>query len=240
MQIIKAPVQWEQLPSGTNVQSIVEQSLAPWWPKIFGYHLVKLGALSSQISTQSCSINHQVQVSFEKEHATLQADPSHLPFKNHSIDALLASFLLDFHSDPLRILREVDRCLVPAGHLVLVGFNPLSPLVLGKLLPNIRHRFPWTGNFFMPSRVKDWLSLLGYQVIHDERVVYHHLLSDMHLNSLGQRMLENLLPTTGSVYILIARKLNVPLTSITIKDRLKKKAWVPASQLGRQSSGYSE
>lgn len=240
MQIIKAPVQWEQLPSGRNVQSIIEQSLAPWWPKIFGYHLVKLGALSSQISTQACLINHQVQVSSEKEHATLYADPSHLPFKNHSIDAVLASFLLDFHSDPLRILREVDRCLVPAGHLILVGFNPLSPLILGKLLPKVRHKFPWAGRFFMPSRVKDWLSLLGYQVIHDERVVYHHLLSSMHLNSLGQRMLENLLPTSGSVYILIARKLNVPLTSITIKDRLKKKAWIPASQLGRHSSGYSE
>jgi hypothetical protein len=41
------------------------------------------------------------------------------------------------------------------------------------------------------------------------------------------------LPTAGSVYLIIARKLNVPLTASMIKRRSKKKAWIPVAQLGR-------
>lgn len=226
---------WQELPSGDVIQSVVEQALSSWWPRIFGYHLLKMGGLSQQLDTRLCPINHQISADAELG-ISLRAEPAQLPFKNHSIDACVLGCLLDFHCDPLRVLREVDRCLVPAAHLILIGFNPMSPLILGQFLPKHRQQAPWSGTFFMPSRIKDWLALLGYQLIHDERLVYHHLLSPLVLNSSGQRVLENLFPTTGALYMMIARKLNVPLTSTLIKERLKKKAWIPAHQAGRLNS----
>tara|TARA_B100001094_G_scaffold332879_1_gene407080 strand:- start:2880 stop:3590 length:711 start_codon:yes stop_codon:yes gene_type:complete len=226
---------WEQLPSGETIQSIVEQSLVTWWPRIFGYHLLKIGGLSQQLDTRLCPIHHQISADRDIG-LSIRLEPSQLPFQSHSIDACILSCLLDFHVDPLRVLREVDRCLVPAGHLLLIGFNPMSPLMIGNFIPSYRQKPPWQGNFFMPSRIKDWLALLGYQLIHDERLVYHHLLTPLSINSSGQRMLENIFPTTGALYLMIARKLNVPLTSSLIKSRLKKKAWIPAAQVGRNTN----
>jgi SAM-dependent methyltransferase len=223
------PTSWDQLPSGDLLHSVVEQTLLPWWQRIFGYHLLKVGCLSQTLNTSACPIHHQIDLD-SLQGNSLQAEPAQMPFKNHSIDACLLSCLLDFHPDPLRVLREVDRCLVPAGHIVFVGFNPLSPLILGEMLPQYRSKFPWCGHSFTPARMKDWLNLLGYQVVHDERLIYHHLLTQLELNSRMQRMLESLLPTTGALYIVIARKLNVPLTAHTIKDRRTKKMWLPAAQ----------
>ncbi len=34
--------------------------------------------------------------------------------------------VLEFAAEPHRILREVERVLVPEGQVVIAGFNPLS------------------------------------------------------------------------------------------------------------------
>ena len=227
---------WAQLPSGEVLQSMVEQSLVGWWPRIFGLHLIKMGALSQCLDTRLCPIEHQVSIATTTG-KTLCADLAHLPFQTQSIDASLISCTLEFDEHPFRVLREVDRCLVPAGHLVLIGFNPVSPLLLGHMLPWKRKQYPWSGQFFLPSRVKEWMALLGYQLVHDERIAYHHLLSPVAVNSGGQRLLESVLPFAGALYIMIARKLNVPLTPAVRQSRRKKKAWIPATQLGRSING---
>ncbi|MGL4613509.1 MAG: methyltransferase type 11, partial [Shewanella sp.] len=41
------PQQWEDLPNGEALQQAVTEQLAPWWPRVFGYHLLKLGPLSA-------------------------------------------------------------------------------------------------------------------------------------------------------------------------------------------------
>ena len=131
-------------------QSILEQALSEWWPRIFGYHLLKVGALSQELDSRLCPIECQISADIDYG-LSLRMEPTHLPFKSHVIDACLLSGLLEFHQSPLSVLREVDRCLVPAGHLVLIGFNPLSPLVLGQLMPHLRKRPPWCSRFFMPT-----------------------------------------------------------------------------------------
>lgn len=59
--------------------------------------------------------------------------------------------------------------------LLSSGFNPYSVVGLGKLLPNLRRRLPWSARMFSPERVLDWLHLLGFEIVHIEGFAYSAL-----------------------------------------------------------------
>ena len=40
------PKSWQALPNGGVIVDEINRVLTPWWPKFFGYHLLKIGALS--------------------------------------------------------------------------------------------------------------------------------------------------------------------------------------------------
>ncbi|WP_137226950.1 class I SAM-dependent methyltransferase [Shewanella sp. MEBiC00475] len=244
------PLIWQDLPYGELLQAEIEAKLAPWWPRIFGYHLLKVGALSSQLNSLQCNIARHFSV-YDGVGASIQADTHYLPIQQNSIDAVLSCFLLEFESDPYQILREFDRVLIKSGYIFIIGFNPISPAFIGKILPKYQTQLPWDGQFFMPSRVKDWLGLLGYQVLADERFMYHSLLGQRGANmsyqankpyqsSWWQKSIATWLPSTGSVYLIVARKMTIPLTPIKDKAKLKTPNWSPAPSAGRSGLTQDE
>jgi SAM-dependent methyltransferase len=95
--------------------------------------------------------------------ADLRADAAELPVSSASVDLVLLPHVLEFSDEPHQILREVERVLVPDGHLVVTCFNPMS-------LWGMRHSFgkrdayPWRGRFIHVLRLKDWLALLGFEM----------------------------------------------------------------------------
>ncbi|MBB1267976.1 methyltransferase domain-containing protein [Shewanella sp. SR44-3] len=232
MRLVTKPRQWQQLPYSEHIKLAVETQLASWWPKVFGYHLLKLGSLSAGLDSQGCSISRHYSV-FDDTGADIIADPHHLPLKNTTIDTVLMSFLIEFETNPYRLLREVDRVLISGGYVIIVGFNPISPLFMGKVLSRYQTRLPWCGQFFMPSRVKDWLGLLGYQVLEDSRSLYHPLIRPFAFGQYLEQSLQRWLPGTGSVYFIVARKLDAPLTPIRDKKRPQQHSWSPAPSAGR-------
>ncbi|MCE9678812.1 class I SAM-dependent methyltransferase [Shewanella sp. AS1] len=226
------PSQWDDLPNGQWLQEAIEEKLAPWWPKVFGYHLLNMGPLSATLDKPNLPVGREFSIS-PQGGQSLNGSYRALPLQNGVIDAVVCNLLLDFEPDPYRVLREIDRVLISGGHVFIIGFNPLSPAFLGKLLPKYQEHLPWCGRFFMPFRVKDWLGLLGYQVIGDERLVYHHLLCDIENESIWQHALQAWLPGSGSVYLLVARKLESPLTPIADKQLVPKPKWSTAPTVGR-------
>jgi SAM-dependent methyltransferase len=93
----------------------------------------------------------------------VRCSPAALPIANQSIDLVVLPHILEFAADPHEILREVERILIPEGQLIVTGFNPLS---LWGVKRRLRHQcgFPWDGNYLSPTRLKDWLKLLGFDV----------------------------------------------------------------------------
>ncbi|QSX31578.1 methyltransferase domain-containing protein [Shewanella cyperi] len=227
-----SPAHWQQLPAQPMLQHAVERALSAWWPRVFGYHLLKLGPLSSHLDSRACTIAHQIRI-HPGDNAGLVADYGQLPLKNACIDAVLMNMLLEFEPNPYQILRETDRVLISGGYLFIIGFNPLSTAFMGKLLPRYREQLPWCGHFFLPSRIRDWLGLLGYQVLADERFFYHPLIGSPDRFGFWQESLEAWLPGAGSLYMLVARKLDSPLTPIMEKRRVRQPKWSTATTAGR-------
>ena len=104
---------------------------------------------------------------------------SELPFASASLDLVLIPHVLEFAEHPHQILREVERVLMPEGSLVISGFNPRSLWGMRKTLGGMRSRalgckqgYPWRGHFIALPRLKDWLALLGFEVVGGRFAVY--------------------------------------------------------------------
>ncbi|WP_345332692.1 class I SAM-dependent methyltransferase [Ferrimonas pelagia] len=214
------PENWQTLPYGDWLQQQVGASLNDWWPKIFGYHLLKLGNLSSELATGLCPVAHQINLAPESEQ--IQAKLEALPFKSASIDACLSTFCLEFHRDPHSLLREIDRVLISGGRLILVGFNPLSSLGMGYLWPANHKRLPWSGRLFTPARIQDWLGVLGYRVLAKECLCQHGLLWAPTRFASVQQSMKDVMPGLGSVYLIVAEKLDSPLTPVRQKWKIRR------------------
>lgn len=103
----------------------------------------------------------------------LRCSPGQLPFAEQSLDLLALPHVLDFVEDPHAVLREAARVLVPEGRLLIAGFNPWSLWGLRRFKPGEDAAgLPWKSNALALPRLKDWLALLGLEIMHGEFLCY--------------------------------------------------------------------
>ncbi|XOV78660.1 MAG: class I SAM-dependent methyltransferase [Aestuariibacter sp.] len=236
---LTTPANWQALPSGQWAKRMIEQELVTVSETCFGYHLVKLGNLSSDIEMSGCKINHHVsQYNNVRPGASTVAKSTALPYMEKSVDAFLLAHELDFSHDPHQIMREVDRCLVPNGHVIIVGYNPISLAGLAKLLRLGRRSSFRDARFFTRGRVKDWLGLLGYQVVEQSSFAFSELVFNRRFSKSQrtQRFMQKYLSFFGSFYVIVGKKREFPLSLVKPVWKPKPKfAAVGASmRVGRQ------
>lgn len=213
--IIQMPVSWSDIPFGKQYQQAIENQLKPWWPKMFGFHLLKLGHLSAQIQTDECLIAHQFNIGRDSPHFNVIADAANLPFADKSVDACLMSHVLAYSHDPHWILREIDRILIDDGWLIISGFNPFSLAGIAKLVPILRKQQPYCSRFFPAVRVFDWLSVLNYEVL------YHRNCQIIPWMD-SQKCINKNYGGVGILSVIVARKRTYPLTPTPLKFKQPK------------------
>jgi SAM-dependent methyltransferase len=136
---------------------------------IFGYNAFQLGMPELDLLRAS-RIPLRCRVGAEGA-VHLRADSRDLPIATGSADLVLLPHVLEFAEHPHQILREVERILMPEAHVVIAGFNPFSLWGLRRKLHRYRG-FPWHGRFITLMRVKDWLALLGFEIIGGQMACY--------------------------------------------------------------------
>ena len=195
--------------------------LAEHLPDLFGYHLLSVDAPYRQRALESSRISHQVQQSRLPCNGSmacgLEGEAEGLPIQSDSLDAIILPHSLEFCRDPHQVLREADRCLVPEGHLVILGFNPISWWGAWGLVARWHNPMPWRLRSISMNRLEDWLSLLGFDTLHAVALFHRPPLQ-------SQRALERLrfLESPGhwqtsllaGAYCLVARKRVATLTPI--------------------------
>lgn len=230
----KYPRYWHHLPIGEEIKRLTEQNLAQFGRQFFGYHMVRLGDLSCQLTLSDCPIKNQIhQTSKAAGCATLVSKADSLPYQENSIDAFILAHELDYARDPHQILREVDRCIIPNGYVVIVGFNPYSLAGLAKYLPIKKQNLLHEARFFSVTRIKDWLHLLGFEIIEEQKQLVSEMLFERPVSRQYrvQRWAEQYLSAFGSVYTLVAQKRELPLSLIKAKWKLQPKFTVVGANL---------
>lgn len=140
------------------------------------------------------------------ETSNLLVDPAFLPFAPDSLSTVILPHVLEWHTLPHQVLREVQRVLMSDGHIVLTGFNPASLIGLQRLLSP---RAVFKGHYYSSKRVVDWLQLLGFEVVASSIFQYAPLSKRLRLRK-AFAFLEKVggrwLPMLGGGYVLVAKK----------------------------------
>jgi SAM-dependent methyltransferase len=129
---------------------------------VFGYNAFQLGMVEHDLMRAS-RIPLRVRIASAGP-AQLRADFRELPIAANSADLVVLPHALEFSPNPHQILREVARILMPEAHVVIASFNPRS-LWGFRWLFSAREDYPWGGRFITLPRLKDWLALLGFEII---------------------------------------------------------------------------
>ncbi|MBS0366222.1 MAG: methyltransferase domain-containing protein [Proteobacteria bacterium] len=202
---------WWQGPLGRTLLAAESDLLAAAMEDVFGWELLQVGAWGGARELLSGSRTRHKSVIASgglSAGADVVARASQLPVAADCIDAVLLPHTIEFAADPYSILREVYRVMVGEGQLVVLGFAPWS-------LWGLRARASRTG--FPPGlrrvlsahQVREWLVLLGFEVLREEGYLYRSPWSHREPGAgMSARMLRAGLtyPLPAGAYLLKARK----------------------------------
>ncbi len=152
---------WFESPQGRYLLQWEQDRFDAVVADIFGYNAVQIGLpehdflRASRISYRFASASGGV--------AKVLAEPFALPFATGSLDLVLLPHVLEFSAQPHQVLREVERVLLPEGSVIITGFNPFSLWGLRRALARAGSGYPWKGHYYSVLRIKDWLTLLGFE-----------------------------------------------------------------------------
>jgi SAM-dependent methyltransferase len=154
--------EWLDTPLGRYVvareQAIFDRVL----PDLFGFYALQMGAASIPALRES-RITHKFTLAWDTN-ALVLAEADQLPFAENQFDVIVLPHTLEFQALPHEVLREVFRVLRPEGRLLISGFNPYSLYGIKRYFGRDRSG-PWGGEFISFSRAKDWLTLLGFDIV---------------------------------------------------------------------------
>ncbi len=217
----------------TQEQALYDQAVS----NVFGFNAVQLGMLELDL-LQQCRMPFSFRAGVRQ--GVVNCQSTQLPFVSASIDLILLPHVLEFSDDPHQTLREAERVLVPEGHIILSGFNPISAWG-AKWALSRANEYPWHGHFLSLLRIKDWLALLGFEIV-SLPMCCHALpfsnpawLRRTHfIERLGQRWW----PMMGGAYLIVARKKVLGMRVIRPDwkaNRLKRLVSVPTQRQPTQN-----
>lgn len=149
---------WYKTLAGQQALAQLDTLCKAYMEDIYGYYAVEIGALSGQTNfLRHTHIAFSATMGEDKLVNDIVATPEYMPLTSDDIDLVVATHVLETCSDPHKVLREIDRILNPHGEVIMIGFNPWSLMRSARALST-------TVDLPGPSRVRDWFSLLGFEV----------------------------------------------------------------------------
>ena len=222
---------WFSSVPGCEIARDEVAQLARLLPNLFGYHLLQVGCLGDfdLLAKSRILYRHIVEIDGHRRshnYPVVQGSATALPVESDSIDVVVLPHILEFEAQPHEALRESARVIVPDGHLIICGFNPWSLLGCWRYLKRHQQAVPWRAQFLALTRLRDWLALLGFDVVSQEACFFKPPFSNerllkrlVFLDKIGSRM-----PAYFSgAYVLLARKRVTTLTPVRPRWRPRRR-----------------
>lgn len=234
------------LASGTGAALLDEEvaRLAVALDSVFGDEFVQLGVWGAADAFRGLARTRRQAVVDRRPGSgvDLVTELDDLAIAGDSVDAVLLPHTLETVADPHAVLREVDRILRPGGHVVVLGFNPLSWWGARHYLA--RRRFPrGVERMIGEYRVRDWLCLLGFSVQH---AAWYHFRAPLYRPGLtldrppppgpGFGSRAGRWPGFAACYLLVARKEAFSMTPVRLAERRRPRLVVGLSPTTRNAA----
>lgn len=168
---------WLRSPLGQQVYALERKLATEALAQVFGWQLLQIGlwgdddGLIADARTQRRTVLAWHGQRGDSPRGTIRSRTDSLAIASDSVDAVMLPHTLEYEPEPHEILREVGRILSGEGHLIIFGFRPFSSW-------GVRHLFardgfpPGIERMISEGRLKDWLKLLGFEVIDAQRYLF--------------------------------------------------------------------
>lgn len=235
--LIGAARTWFSGPLGQLLLEEERQLLDEELQRYFGGYLVHYGP-AAQTPPSAPQVQRNVRLGAPLPGVEIVCEEQAWPLSEHAADVVVLQHGLDFCLSPHGLLREAARSVRPGGHLLIVGINPWSTW-------GLRHLFAkdalGKARCISPSRVGDWLNLLGFALEKRRFGCYRPPLASPAwqkrlgwLEGHGARWQS----PGGGLYLLVARKMVVGLRPVRQPRRepLGKLVPLPMAKVNRRDS----
>jgi SAM-dependent methyltransferase len=208
---------WFDTPLGASVLALEMRVLQDALADVFGFELLQIGRWggANELSASARTQHRRWIAPDARGPGAICAEFHALPVATASVEAVLLPHTLEHAPQPHELLREVERVLVGEGHVLVCGFNPLGLWGLRHLLSR-RHFPPVSARLMSEGRTRDWLRLLGFEVVDARRYLFA-LPWARHVREGGGVLEERgpmLVPPLAGAYLIKARKRVRSLTPI--------------------------
>ncbi len=201
---------WLATPLGMNVLGLEREVLADALSDVVGFELLQVGSWGSASELcRSARTQHRRWIAPDATgDDAIRADYHALPVASASVEAVFLPHTLEYAAHPHLVLREVERILVGEGIVTICGFNLIGPWGGRHLLA--RRKFPPCAmRLLSEGRLRDWLRLLGLEVVNAQRYLFTPPWP-RRLPGSGGRWFEStgphLVPPLAGAYLVQARK----------------------------------
>jgi SAM-dependent methyltransferase len=216
---------------GQRVFAAEQEVMEDILPNMFGYHILQYGYSADSNYLKASRIADKTILFLDKSEVKTKLNAIHtsaeeLPVAADSIDVIVLPHVLEYSKDAHKLLREMDRVLIGDGRVVILGINPISFWGLWHLFLCWWGKMPWSGRLISIPKIKDWLSLLDFEVEKTKCFFFSPpLRSEKLLNKLLplERLGRYCWPILGGIYVVVAKKRVLPLNPIKMQWTAKRK-----------------
>ncbi|QGZ31575.1 class I SAM-dependent methyltransferase [Stutzerimonas stutzeri] len=228
---------WFDSPQGRQLLEQEQRAIGQELSRCFGSYLVHYGPFANT-PIEPQKIKRSVRLGPPLDGVEIVCEEQSWPIGEHAADVVVVQHGLDFSLSPHALLREAARSVRPGGHLLILGINPWSAWGATRLLSRKAFR---QARCIRPTRVGDWLNLLGFALEKRRFGCYCPPLSSGQwqarlsgLEVAGQR----LQMPTGGFYLLVARKLMVGLRPLrqSRRERMGQLLPMPVAKVSRRDA----
>jgi SAM-dependent methyltransferase len=165
---------WLRSPLGQRVYARERKLAAESLAQVFGWQLLQIGlwgdddGLIAEARTQRRTV---LAWHGERQRSAIRSRTDALAIASDSVDAVVLPHTLEYEPEPHEILREVGRIMAAEGHLIIFGFRPLSAWGLRHLFAHGGYP-PGLERMIGEGRLKDWLKLLGFEIVDAQRYLF--------------------------------------------------------------------
>jgi len=194
--------EWLETPTGLRLRAAELAVAAEPLRRVFGSQLLQIGAWggAEELIGLAGTVRRAVCAPAAAPGVGFVAEDWQLPVSSHCVDAVLLPHTLERSSEPHQLLRECERVLTGGGRLIVLGFNPWSVAGLRRLLSRGAWP-PQIDQLYSERRLRDWLSLLNFDVMSVQRYFPAFAESDGRVRYRARR-----LPGYYGGYLLVAVK----------------------------------
>lgn len=203
---------WLKKPAGASLLKLECHEVNTIAAKLFGYDAVVLGEAAFVAGLQQSSIKRQIIVNQTvikdaSGYDVLRCRYDKLAIDTETVDLVYIAHALEYSNNPYDVLLEAYRILRPDGHLIVSMLNPFSLLGMWRHLAKWGKNSAWKANFMSSVKLKDWLGLLGFDIMRVNHFGYY--LPD---SAMLERYGKDLKAPFGAAYVLEASKKVISLT----------------------------